>query len=137
VYNYGYDIIYVEDALIIHNQSSLSRSYKNNEDNPFKSEYRFYHHFISRSIILIQFFSWYYIVVFLPKWILNRLIVCIYNNSYKTFIKAVAYLIRHSVRIIADRRVLRKEVQKFYSYGNEVLIDRTYFPNFKKPRILR
>ncbi len=137
VYDNGYDIMYIDDALIVHNQSKLSRGYQKNEDNPFKSAYHFYHYFISLSIILIQKFSLYYIVLYLPKWFLNRLIVCLFNNYYKEYFKAIAYLFRYSVKILSKRKVLKKNVQKFYRYGNEALIDRTYFPNFKKPRFLK
>ncbi len=137
VYDNGYDIMYIGDALIVHEQSKLSRGYKKIEGNPFKSAYRFYHYFISLSIILMQKFSLYYIVFFLPKWFLNRLIVCLFNKYYKEYFKAIVYLFRYSIKILSKRKVLKKNVQKFYRYGNEALIDRTYFPNFKKPQFLK
>ncbi len=137
VYNCGYDIVFIADALIVHDQSGLSRGLTEGKENPFRSGYRYYHYFVSYSVILLQKFSWFYSIIFLPKWILNRLIICVFNNYYKEFFKALSYLIRNSSGILFRRKVLKPDIQKFYRFGNEVLIDRTYFPNFNKPRLLR
>ncbi|MHB8907117.1 MAG: glycosyltransferase family 2 protein [Melioribacteraceae bacterium] len=137
VYNAGYKIKYLSGSLVYHEQSLRSRGLNGNESDPFKSEYRYFHHFVSYSIILIQRFSWHRIIIYLPKWILNRLIICIYNNYYKSFLKAIVYLIWNSKKILNGGEKLKKEVQKFYRYGNEALVDRKYFPNFRKPRLFR
>jgi GT2 family glycosyltransferase len=137
VYNAGYKIKYLSDFLVYHEQSLRSRGLSGNENDPYKSEYSYYHNFISYSVILLQKFSWHHIIKYLPKWILNRLIICIYNNYYKSFFKAIMYLIRNSKKILNGREALRKDVQIFYRYGNEALVDRRYFPNFHKPRFFK
>ncbi len=137
IYNAGYKIKYLPNSIIYHEQSPRSRKLYIHEMDPFKSEYRYYHYFISYSVILLQRFSWLYITIYLPKWILNRLIICIYNNYYKSFIKAFFHLIGNSKKILNGREELKKEVQKFYRYGNEALIDRRYFQNFHKPRFFK
>jgi len=137
IYNAGYNILYLAGYSIIHNQSMLGRDFREKESDPFKSEYRYSHYFISYSIILLQRFYWYYSLVYLIKWILNRLIICVTNNYYRAFIKSVIFLIKNVMNILKGRMVLNKEVQKFYRNGNEVLIDRNYFPNYHKPKLFR
>ncbi len=137
VYNAGFKIKYLSGSLVYHEQSMRSRGLNGNESDPFKSEYRFYHYFVSYSVILLQKFSWHNIILYLPKWVFNRLIICIYSNYYKSFFKAIVHLASNLKKILNDREVLSKDVQEFYRKGNEALVDRKYFPNFRKPRLFR
>lgn len=133
VYNCGYEIKYLPDAGVIHRQSFHARHLKSYED-PFKSSFRYYHYFISYAIVLLQRFYFRHCLFYFLKWMMNRLIICVRFGYYKTFVKALFYLLANSIRILKKREVLNNETQKFYRYGNEALIDRTYFPNFKKPK---
>ncbi|MBI1937277.1 MAG: glycosyltransferase [Ignavibacteriales bacterium] len=132
-YSKYYDVVILEDAVVIHNQSVKSRGDDKNF-NPFVSGYRYYHHFISYSIFLLQRFYFRHCLFYFLKWIMNRLIICVRFGYYKIFVKALFYLLVNSIHIIKKREVLNNETQKFYRYGSEALVDRTYFPNFKKPK---
>lgn len=134
VYNDGYEIKYLPDVFVTHQQSITARNLTSSED-PFRSRFRYYHYFISYSIFLLQRFYLRYSLFYFFKWIMNRLIICVRFGYYKSFAKALFYLFVNSIRIIKKREVLNDETQKFYRYGNEALIDRTYFPNFKKPKL--
>ena len=133
-YNANYKIKYLPTLTIYHEQSIQSRGLNLHENNPFKSEYRYYHYFISYSIILLQRFSWKHVIKYLLKWILNRFIICIYSSYYKSFSKALFHLMMNFGKILNGRRVLTKDIQHFYNNGNEALIDRSYFVNFQKPK---
>lgn len=124
-YNEGFQIIYLPHIFVFHNQSLLSRGEKT--DDPFKSEYRYKYYFESYAIFLIQNFIAFFSVLFLLKWIINRSFICIRKSYYLGYFQALFHLIRKLPRILKSRRILKKDIQKFYDYGNIPFIDRTYF----------
>lgn len=129
-YNNGYDIIYLDDIMVYHNQSLNSRS--TNIKNPFASDYRYYHFFKGMVFFLIQYFDIKFVFVYTIKWILNRLIICIRYNFYKEFIRAMRDIILALPRI-NRKNVLKYKIQKFYRFGNVfAFVDRDYFPMFGK-----
>jgi len=132
-YDNGFDIMYLPNQTIIHHQSLKSRGKKNEE--PFTSEYSYYNYFLSHSIFILQNFYFVFSIIFLLKYLINRLIICFKYPYLKTFFKALHKLISMLNVILLNRKVARFEVQKFYNYGNMALIDRFFFPNFKKPKI--
>jgi GT2 family glycosyltransferase len=123
-YNAGFDIIYLENVFIYHVQNPLSRG-KKNED-PYFSGYRFKYYFINQSIFLIQRFSTKSIIKFLPKWMINRTLVCIRYLFLKEYITSIMYLIINMSSILKGREVLSYNVQKFYDFGNVPFIDNTF-----------
>ena len=132
-YDNGFDIIYLPDSKIIHHQSLKSHGGKS--ENPFTSEYSYYHYFLSHSIFILQNFNLLFSIIFILKYLLNRLIICFKYPYLKAFFKALHRLMSMINVIVLNRKVARFEVQKFYNYGNMALFDRFYFPNFRKPRI--
>jgi len=132
-YNNNFDVLYLKETIIIHDQCMKSRG--KIEQDPSTSEYSYYHSFISHSIFILQNFNFLFTIIFILKYLLNRLIICIKYPYLKTFFKALHKLISMLNVILLNRKVARFEVQKFYNYGNMALIDRFFFPNFKKPKI--
>lgn len=136
IYDKDFKIVYLENAYCIHQQSNRSRGNMTSKENPFKSEYRFYYFFVSYSIFILLRMNFIPGFLFLIKWHLNRLIIALRMNYWESLFKGLIHLILLLPKILKEREVLKVEVQRFYRYGNEVLVDRTYFPNFKKPKFL-
>ena len=126
-YDKGFQVLYIPEIRVVHNQSLLSRG--NIDEDPFLSSYRFYHHFISYSIFLLQNFNPRYTVVYLIKWIINRTIVCINHKFYPTYFKAIFNLVRRFPEILKNRNVLRYSVQEFYRFGNVPFIEKEIIRN--------
>lgn len=124
-YNSGFDIRYVSDIIVYHDQSPNRRKWKN--DNPYRTSFRYYHYFISYLIFLLQNFNLKYIIIYLPKWIINRVLVAIVFSYYKEFFKACSHLLRIRRKILEGRKVMKTSVQKFYRNGNIPFIDKDYF----------
>jgi hypothetical protein len=126
-YDKGFQILYVPESRVIHNQSLLSRG--NSKEDPFLSSYRFYHYFISYSVFLIQNFYFRYSVIYLFKWIINRTLVCIKHNFYIKFFYAIFNLITRLPEILKGRNVLSYSVQEFYHFGNVPFIEKEIIRN--------
>lgn len=129
-YDSGFSIEYLPNVYVFHNQNMNSRG--GLTEDPFLSSYRFRHYFISYTIFLVQRFSWYFSMFFLLKWFINRMIVCVFKKYYKAYFLSTYYILKNSLKILRNRKVLTPSVQKFYRFGNETLIDRTYFPEYRK-----
>ncbi len=129
-YNAGFDIVYLQNAIVIHNQSTLSRGNENKD--PFVSKYRFFHNSVSYSSYLFRNFYFKYIVIYFLKWNLNRLIISFKTFYLTTFVKFLIKVLLSLKKIIKGRKVLNCETQKFYEFGNVPLIDKEFFPNFNK-----
>ena len=125
VYSAGYNIKYVEEVIVYHNQS-LIREYGNKAD-PYFSQFRFYNYSISYFIFLVSYFSLSNIIKYLPKWIINRLIVAISYKFWCEFFKFIFYVIYNLPKIWKTREPLPKSIQEFYRFGNIPLIDQDYF----------
>jgi len=126
-YNEGIDIVFLKNIIIFHNQSKIRNTWKNTD--PYISSYRFYHYFISYSIILFQRFSFRYILIYFPKWILNRIIVAFRYRYFKEFFMALNFLGKNFSIILKNRNVLKEGIQKFYRYGNTPFFDHDFFGN--------
>ncbi len=124
-YNAGFDIKYLADTFIFHNQNLLSRGKK--EEDPYRSEYRFKNYFISYSIFLIQNFNFNLVIIHLMKWLINRTLVCLRFFFVKGYFKAILHLAIISPEIIKHRKPLTLNVQRFYEFGNIPLIDKSLF----------
>jgi len=131
-YNKGFKTIYINEILVYHNQSLKSRD--NKFENPFTSEYRFKHYFLGMFVFLYQYFDLKYLWLYLLKWFLNRLIICLkYNYYYGLFISL--FEIIKTYPKLSRKNILSRQVQEFYKFGNIFpLIDRDHFPNFQKPK---
>jgi len=127
-YDNHYEVYYHEDAVVIHQQSVLSRG--ETFSDPFTSEYRFYHHFLSYSTFLLQNFSLPHSIKNYCKLIVNRFIVCIVFGFYGSFFKALLSTLRLSAENRRTKQQLRPEIQALYNYGNLPFIDRDFFPSF-------
>ncbi len=124
-YDSGFDIKYIPEIIVYHEQHEKRNKWKN--ENPYRTSFRYYHYFISYSVFLLQKFYIKNIIIFLPKWIINRFIISISYGYIKEFFKAVIYLLKIYKKIIAGRKVLKKSKQEFYNNGNIPFIDPEYF----------
>jgi len=127
-YNRGFRIMYLQDVHVVHNQSLLSRGMK--AEDPFKSGYRFYHYFISYSIILFQYFQMRYSILYFSKWLLNRLIIAVRYNYLTSFCRALFVSLFKIFKALKKRNVIDKSIQLFYRNGNVPIIDREFFPGY-------
>jgi len=125
VYSAGYDIKYIKEVIVYHNQS-LTRKYGDNID-PYLSPFRFYNYSISYYIFLVSYFSLKNIIKYLPKWIINRFIVTIWYKFWSEFLKFIFYIIYNLPKIWKTRRPLPTNIQKIYRFGNIAFIDQDYF----------
>ncbi|HPI36511.1 MAG TPA: glycosyltransferase [Ignavibacteriaceae bacterium] len=124
VYNNNNRIVLLREVVIYHDQD-LNRIYWKNND-PYRSSFRFYHYFISYSIILIQRFSYQSMVKYLTKWFFNRLIVAIRFNFLKEFFLALLFLTLNIRKITLNREVVSIQTQQFYNHGNIPLFDKDF-----------
>ncbi len=131
--NEGYKIIYLKDNLVTHFSSQME--FDTNNLGLYCSEFRYYHVTIGHLIFLAKHFSIQGVVLYSLKWLLNRIIVAFRFKFIKTFFKALVQFAKMIQKVIASRKVVKKENQKLYNYGNIPLVDRDYFPNFKKKAI--
>lgn len=129
-YNAGFNIVYLKEAAVIHNQSELSRGDK--PVDPLISKFRYYNMFVSYSIFILQNFDMRRVITEEFKWIINRLIICLKFPYLTVFLKALFFLKKNLLDIMSRRKVLRPEVQKLY-YKKIPFVERDFFPDFKKP----
>ena len=129
-YDAGFDIRYLEDVVVIHRQNLLSRGAKN--EDPFISRYRYYYYFLSYNIFLIQNFDLKYVIKYTVKWWLNRGIILAKHLYLTEYFKSIIWLIKNWKRLRKNKNILAKDTQEFYNYGNMPLVERAFFPNFKR-----
>lgn len=128
----GYSVVYCEKAVIYHDQSSKSRG---DSTNPFASDYRYKNYFWGMSYFIMTKFSLQNVLIYQAKWLFNRLIIAIFKGKFLLFIKCCFNLTEKIGVIVSNRKILKYSTQKFYNSGNIFpLVDRNYFPNFKKSK---
>ena len=130
VYDAGYSVDYAENLTVVHDQSLRSRG-KNSKD-PDTSSYIFYYTYLSFVTFLVLRFDKKYALVYGIKYSLNRLIVCLKFFYFAAFIKGLFVNIVSVPKLLKQRRPVNKQVQKFYNNGSTYLIDRMFFPKFRK-----
>ncbi len=128
--NAGFKVLFLNECKIIHAQSFASRG---KARNPFASRYRFEHFFWSMSYFLLTKFSFPFIIFPFFKWVTNRMLIAIRYFYLLSFFKQLMKIGFSFPLIFRNRRVLNKEIQRFYNYGNIFAwIDRDYFGKFLK-----
>ncbi len=132
-YNAGFDIIYLSSVIVYHLQTIIAR--KNVEVNPFQSEFKYYHYFLSYSIFLLSNFSTFSVLKYTFKLILSNLIIAIFYKYWFSFFKVTGIVVFSLKSLFTKRNILSKECQKFYNHGNFALIDRKFFPNFINSKV--
>lgn len=130
VFDAGYTVDYAEQLTVVHDQSLRSRG-KNSKD-PDTSRYIFYYTYLSFITFLVLRFDKKYALLFGLKYSLNRFIVCLKYFYFLTFIKGFFVNLFSIPRLFKRRKPVNKDVQKFYNNGSTYLIDRMFFPNYKK-----
>lgn len=128
IYNAGYELRYLENAIVFHNQSSVAR--RDKLQNPFLSSFKYSHYFLGYYIFLIKHFELKYFFRYSVKWVLNRLLICFKYPYLLTFLISIFKITLITPRVLKKRKVVSAKVQKHYNFGNTALIDRWYFPNF-------
>lgn len=131
--NSGYEIVQSNEQ-VIHNFSSLNRSNENKSQ--LLSRKRYYYFFISQSIFFIQRLKFSFAIRMMFKWLLNRMIIAVRYNYYSDFFHALIEILIHSIKISKTRKILENELQKKY-LKYIAYVDRSYFPDFKKPGFLK
>lgn len=130
--NSGYKIK-MSDKVVIHNFNVNNRNLNN--QSIIKSRQRYYHFFISQSIFFIQRLYVLNGIKMMFKWIINRSIVAIRFGYFKEFFRALFIIILNGKKYFRNREPLQIGLQRKY-FGLIAYMDRNYFPNFKKPRLL-
>ncbi|KXK03856.1 MAG: glycosyltransferase [Chlorobi bacterium OLB4] len=130
VYDAGFTVDYAKELSLIHDQSLLSRG-KNTRD-PDTSHYIFYYTYLSFITFLVLRFDKKYALIYGIKYSLNRFIICFRYYYFFHFFKALAVNFFAIPRLLKQRKPVSREVQKFYNNGSTYLIDRMFFPNFRK-----
>lgn len=130
IINHGYKIFYLEESLVVHSFTGGTQDSVNSTPN--KSKFRFYHVTRGYLIFLCKHFSFKWVLVYLIKWNLNRMIVSFRFNYWLVYFRSILSFIRILPSVIKKRQVMRKEVQELYKYGKIPLIDRDFFPTFNK-----
>ena len=125
-YDAGYNILYLDNVFVYHNQSPLMRD-ENNQKNPNTTSQKYYYNFLNFMIFLYQNFSIKYVLVYSPKWIFNRFLVAVKASYYIWFLRAIGKFIKLLPKILKQRRTLTKQTQKFYNNGNVPIFDRDFF----------
>ena len=137
--NLGYKIRYDNSLVVFHLQTSSGRASDSELKKSFaefyKTPFRFYHNFISLSVFLLNNFSLRFVIIYLPKLIIGNLIIALRFKYIKEFISALLHLIYYLKPIIEYRKVINRDIQKLFGYGNMALIDRIFFDNFEKGKI--
>jgi len=124
-YAAGFNICYIENILIYHNQSK-KREYGKNKD-PYLSSFRYYHYSASYFVFLISYFDWRNVCKYGPKWIVNRFLITLVYGFHKEFFLFIKYIITMTIRLAKKRNILPKQIQRFYRNGNVAFIDKDYF----------
>lgn len=130
VYDAGYTVDYAKNLTVIHDQSLRSRG-KNSKD-PDTSSYIFYYTYLSFITFLFLRFDKKYAFIYGLKYSLNRFIVCIKYFYLFTFVKGFFVNIKSIPKLLKQSKPVNKKIQKFYNNGSTYLIDRMFFPNFRK-----
>ena len=126
----GFKTLFCEKCRAIHSQSLKARG---NEKNPFAGKYRYKHFFRSMSFFLLTKFSFPQCCFVFTKWALNRLIIAVRYFYFRTFLTEFFRVLFSFPNYLKNRKVLKRHTQNFYRYGNVfALVDRDYFPNFKR-----
>lgn len=123
LYDCGFKVKYLKDTVCFHNQSLGSRGNLKVGENPFNSEYRFYHYFISYSVFLLLRINVYHCLLYLLKWFINRSIIATQNVYMKASFKAIYFIVSRLTVVIRHRNTVSIKVQKFYNFGNIPLIE--------------
>jgi GT2 family glycosyltransferase len=123
VLNAGFEIEYINDAIIYH------RSFSTSKFHPINNDFRFYHQTISYIKILRKYLSKIKYYKVLIKLIINRLIIAIYFGRTKEYLSIVKYLLFKSNRSSSNDKIkIRRDILKLYDF-NVAILDRTYFAN--------
>ncbi len=134
--NLGYKIRYDNSLVVFHLQTPSGRvsdsELKKSFAEFYKTPFRFYHNFLSRSVFLLNNFSLKFIVMYLPKLIIGNLIIALRFVYLKEFFLALFHIICYLRILFKDRNIINMNVQRLFGFGNIALIDRGFFDNFRK-----
>jgi hypothetical protein len=135
VFDKGYEIKYLNDAPVYHLQAPSGRVIT--EANPFISEFRYYHYFLSYYIFLYTYFNKILIIKYTIKLLLSNLLKAIYFGYYKSFFIALFKIIKFSFTEYDSRIKISGNTQKYYDNGNFAFIDRMFFPNIENNKFYK
>jgi len=128
--NSGSKIHFLDDAIVFHKQSNISR--KDNSKNLYTSELRYYHNFIGRGVFIIKYISLPHLIISFIRLIINRFIIALRYGYTLSFIKASAKILMRLPKLLEIRIPINDEVQRIYNYGKMHYIDKTFFPKNSK-----
>jgi len=128
-YNSNMKIKYLEDKIVFHQNITIREENKDYHQHKLKYEQFFTGHIR----FLIKHFNYKYVIIFSIKWILNRFIIALKFNYYSSFFKSLLRLPKTILSSHTKRNPVNPIIQNYYRNGNIPLIDRDFFPQFKKP----
>lgn len=136
-YQKGFSVCYLKDSKVIHSQSLSGRP--DCFHDPYTSKFTYYHYFVGHTIFLLKYFSFRYTLFYWLKWVINRTIILIKYPYVITYFKAFIVIGFKLRKILKKRTEVSRDIQRFYNFGSKPIIDRFFFPDFKKPsfRILK
>lgn len=131
-YNNGMKIKYFQDRIVYHQNLRLTTN--SLKDNYHRNQRKYEQYFTGHIRFLIKHFNLKYVNFYAIKWIINRFIVAIFYGYYFSFLKSLVALPKVINQSFKKRNPVIYGVQKYYRFGNIHLIDRDFFPNFRKTK---
>ena len=129
----GYKIYYLPEAKVFHGSSG--KTFPEKVSNPFTSKNRYFYLSSNYAFFLLKHISLKWFFVYLIKWFFNRLIIALKFNYLNVFFRSLIRFLSMFSLMLNKRKVVSIEIQKLYKFGNFPLVDRDFFPFFKKSKI--
>ena len=131
-YDQNIKIKYLPEKIVFHQPIPNQKVKTTNNYHLHKKKYEQY--FSGHIRFLIKHFDLKYVLVYGLKWILNRFIIALIFNYYFSFFKSLIAIPKVIFVSRQKRKPVSKNVQKYYNYGSQPLIDRFYFPNYSRKK---
>lgn len=125
LYNAGYNIIYLGNSVVVHDQNPAVRK------NPVTSEFYYYNNFLSYFIFLILNINSYNLIISLIRLIINRLIICLKFPYLNSWLKALYISAKSLKKLKKHKNNISRKTQRLFNYGYVPFVDRIYFQNYK------
>lgn len=117
VYNIGYEVVYTSKKRVIHGYSTINRNNKKLHNNLIDKR-RYYYGFLSYTVFLFCNFNIFIASIVFIKLLVSNFFIAIKLNYYLVYIKAVLNLLIIIFKSLINRKPIKKDIQKYYDYGN-------------------
>jgi len=117
VYNIGYEVVYASHKRVIHGYSTFNRNHKQIHGKLIDNR-RYYYGFLSYTVFLFYNFNIFIASIVFVKLLVSNFLIAIKLNYYPAYIKAILNILIIIFKCLIDRKPLKKDIQKYYNYGN-------------------